>query len=259
VHIVLVHGVLGFGRLPSLVGIPVVRYFNGVATHLGARHRVVEPSLNPIGSVVERGDQLARAIERLPLGPGEKVHVIAHSMGGLDARHAIGKVGDRVAGLATIGTPHRGSPVADAIAHRKGPLAGRLPTWLEDAFSRTALIDLTTEVATAAMAATADAPGVRYVDVAGDASRGSTTLALFHVAAAIGGITGEVNDGVVTRRSALVAGHRHLPDWPVDHAGEIGWGYEFPLPAAWPFAGLWPPARAHFARYDAIVQALVGA
>jgi triacylglycerol lipase len=259
VRIVLVHGVLGFGRLPSLVGIPVVRYFNGVAAHLGARHRVVEPSLNPIGSVAERGDQLAREIERLPLAPEEKVHIIAHSMGGLDARHAIGKVGDRVAGLATIGTPYLGSPVADAIAHRRGPLAGRLPTWLEDAFSRTALIDLTTEVATAAMAATADAPGIRYVDVAGDASRGSTTLALFHVAAAIGGITGEINDGVVTRRSALVPGHRHLPDWPVDHAGEIGWGYEFPLPASWPLAGLWPPARAHFARYDAIVQSFAGA
>jgi triacylglycerol lipase len=258
-HIVLVHGVLGFGRLPSLTGLPVAAYFNGVAHHLGGRHRVLEPSLNPIGSVAQRGDRLAREIERLTLEPGERVHIVAHSMGGLDARHAIGKVGDRVAGLATIGTPYLGSPVADAIAHRRGPLAGRLPTWLEDAFNRTALRDLTTEVATAAMAATADVPGVRYVDVAGDASRGSTTLALFHVAAAIGGITGEVNDGVVTRRSALVPGHRHLPDWPVDHAGEIGWGYEFPLPAAWPLAGLWPPARAHLARYDAIVQALAGA
>ncbi len=257
-NILLVHGVLGFGRLPSLVGIPVVRYFNGVAGHLGARHRVLEPSLNPIGSVAERGDQLAREIERLPLGPGEQIHVIAHSMGGLDARHAIGKVGDRVAGLATIGTPHRGSPVADALVNRTGPLVGRLPTWLADAFHGTALRDLTTDVATAAMAATADAPGVGYVDVAGDASRGSWTLALFHVAAAIGGITGEVNDGVVTRNSALCPGHRHLPDWPVDHAGEIGWGYEFPLPTSWPLAGLWPPARAHFARYDVIVKALTG-
>lgn len=258
-HIVLVHGVLGFGLLPSLSGIPIVQYFNGVASHLGARHRVLEPSLNPIGSVAQRGDQLAATIEQLTLGPGERVHIVAHSMGGLDARHAIGKVGDRVAGLATIGTPYRGSPVADAIVNRTGPLAGRLPTWLADAFHGTALRDLTTPVATAAMAATPDAPGVRYVDVAGDASRGSTTLALFHVAAAIGGITGEVNDGVVTRSSALVPGHRHLPDWPVDHAGEIGWGYEFPLPAAWPLAGLWPPARAHFTRYDAIVQALAGA
>lgn len=250
---------LGFGRLPSLVGLPIVSYFNGVAAHLGKRHRVVEPSLNPIGSVAERGDQLAAEIERLHLGSGEKVHIIAHSMGGLDARHAIGKVGDRVAGLATIGTPHRGSPVADAIINRTGPLVDRLPSWLADAFRGTALRDLTTPVATAAMEATRDAPGVRYVDVAGDASRGSTTLALFHVAAAVGGIAGEVNDGVVTRSSALVPGHRHLPDWPVDHAGEIGWGYEFPLPASWPLAGLWPPARAHFARYDALVRALSGA
>lgn len=47
-NIVLVHGVLGFGRLPSLVGLPVVTYFNGVAEHLGRSHRVVEPSQNPI-------------------------------------------------------------------------------------------------------------------------------------------------------------------------------------------------------------------
>ena len=105
-NIVLVHGVLGFGRLPSLVGLPVVRYFNGVAEHLGRSHRVVEPSQNPIGSVAERGDQLAAEVARLQLGPGEKVHIIAHSMGGLDARHA--------------------------IALRTGPLVGRLPTWLAD-------------------------------------------------------------------------------------------------------------------------------
>lgn len=252
--IVLVHGVLGFGRLPPLIGLPVVQYFNGVARHLSPRYRVIEPSLDPIGSVETRGDQLAAAIEGLHLGTGQKACIIAHSMGGLDARRAITKIGDRIAGLAAIGTPHRGSPVADAIVDRTGPLVGRLPGWLGEAFDRTALRALTTEAAMQAM--TNDEPGIRYVDVAGDASRGSTTLALFHVAAAVGGIMGEVNDGVVTRSSALAPRHHHLPDWPVDHAGEIGWGYEFPLPASWPLAGLWPPARAHLARYDAIVRAL---
>lgn len=188
------------------------------------------------------------------------MYIIGHSMGGLDARYAIGRLGDRVAGLATIGTPHLGSPVADAIVHHTGPLVGSLPTWLADAFDRTALRDLTTDVASAAMAATRDEPGVRYVDVAGDASRGSTTLALFHVAAAVGQMTGEINDGVVTRRSALVPGHQHLPDWPVDHAGQIGWGYELPLPVGWLQTGVfnWPPARQHLQRYDAVVAALRG-
>jgi len=57
-----------------------------------------------------------------------KFHLIAHSMGGLDCRYFISqlqaageKSGDptlasrRIASLTTIGTPHRGSPVADMI------------------------------------------------------------------------------------------------------------------------------------------------
>ena len=45
----------------------------------------------------------------------EKVNIIAHSKGGLDSRYAIAKLGieDHVASLTTVGTPHRGSEVAD--------------------------------------------------------------------------------------------------------------------------------------------------
>ncbi|MBQ8827396.1 MAG: hypothetical protein IJ007_09920 [Oscillospiraceae bacterium] len=45
----------------------------------------------------------------------EKVNIIAHSKGGLDSRYAIAKLGieDYVASLTTVGTPHRGSEVAD--------------------------------------------------------------------------------------------------------------------------------------------------
>lgn len=44
-----------------------------------------------------------------------KVNIIAHSMGGLDARHLISALGygDRVASLTTISTPHRGTNAAD--------------------------------------------------------------------------------------------------------------------------------------------------
>lgn len=45
----------------------------------------------------------------------EKVNIIAHSKGGLDSRYAITKLGmaDSVASLTTVGTPHRGSQVAE--------------------------------------------------------------------------------------------------------------------------------------------------
>ena len=83
--IILAHGILGFGadlkvRLPA-------QYFNGVAAHLEEQgHRVFAPSVDPIGSIAKRGRQLAERILEVPLEPGEKLHVIAYSMGGLDAR-----------------------------------------------------------------------------------------------------------------------------------------------------------------------------
>ncbi len=140
--ILLAHGILGFGadlkiRLPA-------QYFNGVAAHLEEQgHRVFAPSVDPIGSIAKRGRQLAERILEVPLEPGEKLHVIAYSMGGLDARHALSniseegiseRVADRVSTLVTVGTPHRGSPVADAIANPNLPLFQKIPPLLLDAF-----------------------------------------------------------------------------------------------------------------------------
>lgn len=55
-----------------------------------------------------------------------RVHIIAHSMGGLDARHMIYKyrMQDRVASLTTLGTPHRGTSYADWGIKRLGILLG---------------------------------------------------------------------------------------------------------------------------------------
>ncbi len=49
----------------------------------------------------------------------EKVNIIAHSKGGLDARYAISKLGmtDKVASLTTVCTPHRGTCIADIVCH----------------------------------------------------------------------------------------------------------------------------------------------
>lgn len=46
-----------------------------------------------------------------------KINIIAHSKGGLEARYMISKLdmGNKVASLTTIGTPHRGSGIADIV------------------------------------------------------------------------------------------------------------------------------------------------
>ena len=257
--IVLAHGVLGFGNLTEAPAF--VNYFNGVAAHLeGQGHVVIAPQVNPVGTVAQRGEQLAIAIVRR-FTTDDEVHVIAHSMGGLDARHAITHVpgvAERVATLVTIGTPHRGSPVADAIASRTDPLFAHIPHFIVDQLQRNAgaLHDLTSAFGTHFDDTTPDVDGVRYVEVAGDAEKGGHELFLFQLAAVIGNLKGSgVNDGVVTRTSALREGHDHLDDWPVDHAGEVGWSFASLVPIGLALPPILAPA-AHLARYDAIVSAL---
>jgi triacylglycerol lipase len=261
-NIVIAHGVLGFDKL--LPGpFPSPHYFNGVAAHLTNKgHRVIESRVDAIGSIVQRGNQLGEILRDAM--PGEPLHIIAHSMGGLDARHAITNRRDvvtRVKTLVTIGTPHRGSPVADAVARKAGPLFQAIPSVLMDQLLNNgdALRDLTTDVCIPWDEKTADQEGVRYVEVAGDASKAGNELLLFRMAAEIGKLATEINDGVVTKSSALrdKPGHKHLDDWPVDHVGEIGWSLGSPMPIGpllhTPFL-LTPAANQHLARYETIAR-----
>lgn len=69
-------------------------------------------------AVAESAGELAQEIEKILQETGaERVNIVAHSKGGLDARYAISKLGleDKVASLTTINTPHRGCEFADAL------------------------------------------------------------------------------------------------------------------------------------------------
>jgi triacylglycerol lipase len=109
--VVLAHGVLGFDTL-ELAG-KRHEYFKGIPAQLrslGCDVHVVQ--LPPLGSVAERAEALARAVRSLD---APQVNILAHSMGGLDARYALSRLGlaSRVVSLTTLGTPHRGTPLAD--------------------------------------------------------------------------------------------------------------------------------------------------
>jgi triacylglycerol lipase len=257
--IVLAHGIFGFGATFLLSAF--ANYFNGVRKHLEKHHHtVIAPTVSLVGSVAERSEELAAQIEQ-QLPDVEEIHIIAHSMGGLDARFALAshdELARRVKTLVMIGTPNRGSPVADAIANRTNPafqpLLQSIPDFLRTALEQNtgALHDLTTAAATTFDEKHRDRKNVRYIEVAGNAALASSELLLFRLSEAIGKLSGETNDGVVTRSSALLDGDEHLDDWPVDHAGEIGWTFPF-LSAEFPLPFSPPP---HFARYDAIVELL---
>ena len=110
--VILVHGFSGFNRLG-----PLEYYFRVIDTLASeGEHEIFAPALPPYNSVEERAPYLGLAIDNvLRDTSAAKVHLIAHSQGGLDARFAISVLGydDRVATLTTIATPHRGSPLCD--------------------------------------------------------------------------------------------------------------------------------------------------
>lgn len=266
-NIVLAHGILGFETLFGSID-----YFNGVADHFRRQgHNVIAPPVDAVGSIATRGRQLAQAIHaKWPKGQGDEVQIIAHSMGGLDARYALANnLIPQVTKLVTIGTPHQGSPVADAIMDHRLPLFNEIPALIRSFLmtAAPAVNELTTMSTRRFNAAIPDVEGVQYIEIAGDASSASPAASfLFGFAALVSHHTGEVNDGMVTRSSALREGHEHLDDWSVDHIGEVGWypNSLMPSPMAsiyssiYPWVPPWIPLpqnqmAKHLARYDAII------
>lgn len=70
------------------------------------------------GDIETNGECLAKRIQTIVEETGaEKVNIIAHSKGGLDSRYAITALhmGDRVASLTTLSTPHHGSKTVDLL------------------------------------------------------------------------------------------------------------------------------------------------
>lgn len=70
------------------------------------------------GSIESNALQLAVSLdEALAASGAQKVNIIAHSKGGLEARYLISSLGyeDKVASLTTISTPHNGSVTVDRL------------------------------------------------------------------------------------------------------------------------------------------------
>jgi triacylglycerol lipase len=216
--VVLVHGLFGFDR----IGVPGARfdYFRGIARHLeglGCQAHAVR--LPASASVPDRARELVAAIDALPHA---RIDLIAHSLGGLDARYALTHLGlaQRVRSLVTVGTPHRGTPLADLAV--KGPLdwarriIGALGVPLE------ALEWLGTDALAAFNAQVVDVPGVRYACVVGGMHRADSVvpLALIPAHAYLRRIAGP-NDGLVPIASQYWG--ETLAEIEADHFAQIGW------------------------------------
>src|SRR5262245_58415991 len=163
--VVLVHGLFGFSRV-QVGGYTVASYFSGIADRIeAAGTRVLVPFLTPTGGVEQRARQLRDYL--LSQSPQEPVHIIAHSMGGLDTRYMISRLGmaDRVLTLTTLGTPHRGSPFADWGINRLERMIKPVLEFL--GMPTQAFYDLTTARCALFNKEVPDIAKVRYFSVAG--------------------------------------------------------------------------------------------
>jgi len=249
--IVLAHGIARFDFLTekaeNKLGLPEsvlsdqLEYFKGIKSHLEAHgFTVSHPNQSFSGSVDLRAQQLRDRVNTVISTTGSpKVHIIGHSMGGLDARHMIVDHGmaERVATLTTIGTPHHGSPVADHIKNKPG---GKL---LLKVLSQVlnldidGLDDLTTDVCEAFNRRAEDAEArnpVKYQTYSAFENVTDIVAPLVPGWVKISSIDG-ANDGLVSVRSQqwakeLIAsdGTRNqiaLHQFPfgADHLNEVGW------------------------------------
>ena len=130
--IVLMHGLAGFRQL-SIAGIKLFDYFNGVEMLLNQNgYATYAPQVALFAKPQDRASAWFSEIEKIRRETGaDKVHLVGHSQGGLDARVLIAPnkpardtplgplmglgYGDHVASVTTFGTPHLGSVMVDMM------------------------------------------------------------------------------------------------------------------------------------------------
>jgi len=230
VPIVLHHGLFGSGEFQ--LGPVKFSYFRGIDRAIAARgHPVVMTNVHPTSSIETRARQLKEDVFKKLKGMGrqrEKVILIAHSLGGLDARYAVSKLGmaDHVACVVTVTTPHRGSPVADWIVKNVGERLRILQLMNVLGLDMRAIVDLTTRRCAEFNEEVPDVPGLNYFSVS--AAQPPTDIApfAFHSHQLIFDAEGE-NDGMVSVKSSTWG--RHLGVWPADHWQTINRHYRWEI------------------------------
>ena len=101
-----------------------IRYWGSITEYLSRRGAVVfTGGQEALGTIENNATALKKKVnEILDKTGAEKVNIIAHSRGGLEARYMISMLGmgEKVASLTTLSTPHRGSSMADYVIKRIG-------------------------------------------------------------------------------------------------------------------------------------------
>lgn len=208
VAIVLAHGYLA--SLPSLYWWPSMRLWRDLR-RTGCM--IVHADLPRTGTIAERGTALGQLLDTLP---AKRIVIVAHSMGGLDARWAVlhADRGGRISDVITIGTPHLGTPLAEWTMSDSGLLA-RLARFVD----RGALACLTPAIMQEFNRDTPDRPGVVYTSIAGSRAAEHFPEPIRSWAAELEHEVGR-SDGFVPRSSGLA--HGVAREVEADHLELIG-------------------------------------
>ena len=210
---VFIHGFLGFDRL----SLPFcdIHYFRGLERllrRMAVPHLI--PALPPAGRVAERAEVLSR---HLSDNNAEAFVLVGHSMGGLDSRYLVRHFdpNHRVRAVITLGTPHRGSSVAEWILTTDGPL---------QAFCRRrwefAIDDLKPETCRRRNETLVDRDDVRYISYAGQRDPEKLPFWLRPLGRIVFRYEGS-NDGLVALSSARWGEYRG--SLPASHVELVGW------------------------------------
>lgn len=237
---VFVHGFFGCDEI-ALPFFPI-QYFRGVKalmTRLGLP--CLMPRLPQGAAVAERAGSLVRALDDAGVS---RCVLVGMSQGGLDSRYVAAKLdaAGRVRAVATLGTPHRGSWLADWALESHNPLPAVLRR-----LSRPALEDLTLDACARFNDAVPDRPDIPYLSWAGRRPVGEMPLWLRPFGTMLDGREGD-NDGQVSVASARWGDFRGIVR--ADHYELLGWSFGLPNRAkARPFP--------HLGLYEEVARRLV--
>lgn len=194
------------------------------------------PNVVPYNRIPVRAQAWKNRIETVLRETGaERVHLIAHSMGGLDARYLISRLDghEEVKTLTTVSTPHRGSAIAARVIEQPERVRrwiGEVMNWLgETAYANapadalSAIGELTPDhVQEEFNPKVPDHPSVTYRSYAGRAGKGTSVpinplLVLYNTT--LYDKEG-VNDGFVSIESARWGEFKGTLD--ADHGVQVG-------------------------------------
>ena len=228
--IVLAHGLGGFSRI-GVGPVTFATYFRGIPQAMrSVGNRVLVTQVPPIAGVDRRAHRLGEQIEAA-FGD-QPVHLIGHSMGGLDSRRLLIDPAwrRRILSLTTIGTPHLGSWLADFAKLRVGRIYRMLERMGVDPRG---CVDVTRGEAGRFHERNPAPTDLPCFSVAGEPADESVCWPLRRYHAILGELEG-ANDGLVSTESAQAFG-TPLPIWPADHFRQMNW----PIPGRTQYAG--PP------------------